>query len=76
MARDVEKEMLSARDTSKGTMEIWVLFDTVEQVEQAKEWMKGKQKVKTLVPMTGLEAEKRQEKRKKEIAKHYGIKLG
>ena len=33
MARDVEKEMLSARDTSKGTMEIWVLFDTVEQVE-------------------------------------------
>jgi hypothetical protein len=74
MARDVEKEMLSARDTSKGTMEIWVLFDTVEQVEQAKEWMKGKQKVKTLTPMTAEDAEERRAKARKQIAKKLGIK--
>jgi len=76
MARNIESEMESARTLSKGTMDVWVILDTEEDVVTANAWMKGKQKVKTLVPMTGLEAEKRQEKRKKEIAKHYGIKLG
>lgn len=76
MPRSVAKEMESARVLSQGTMSVWVIFDTDVEVEEAVSWMKGKQKVKTLIPMTPATADKLQDKKKKEIAKHYGIKLG
>ena len=59
--------MESARTTSKGTMPIWVLFDTEEQVTEAKAWMKGKKNVKLVEPMTKAEAEARRAARYKEI---------
>ena len=74
MGKDVEKEMLSAREAANGTMELWVLFDTDEEVVQAKEWMKGKQKVKTLIPITEENARKAQQSHRKEIAKKMNIK--
>ena len=73
MSRNVEKEMESARDLGKGTMGIWVVFDTKEQVSEAKKWMKGKQRVKNLEPLTTEDAEVRRKKRFQEISDHYSI---
>lgn len=72
--KKIHASMESARDVCKGTMEMWVLFDTPEEVRIAKDWMKGKRKVKTLTPMTREESEKRKTKRRKEIAASMGIK--
>jgi len=69
MERNVEKDMEQARDLSNGTMPLCVLFDTDEQVEAARTWMKGKQKVKKLIPITVENSRKEQEKRRKAIHK-------
>ena len=70
----VEQAMESARDTARGTMELWVRFDTAEEVAVAVEWMSGKRKVKNLTPITQAESEKRKNKKYKEIARNMGIK--
>lgn len=70
----IEERMESARETSRGTMPLGVLFETEEEVRIAKAWMKGKRKVKTLEPMTFEESDKRKAKRRKEIAVKMGIK--
>lgn len=44
--------MEGARAVSKGTMPINVVFDTEEEVKEARLWMKGKQKVGKLNPIT------------------------
>lgn len=46
--KDVAKSMEHARQLSGGTMPIYVSFDTQEEIDAAKAWTKGKQKVKTL----------------------------
>lgn len=69
----VEEQMESCRTLSNGTMPINVLFDTEEEVKQAKAWMKGKRKVKTLFPMTKAESEKRHIEARAAIAKKLGI---
>ncbi|QGH74877.1 hypothetical protein MAL1_00131 [Bacteriophage DSS3_MAL1] len=69
----VAKIMEGARETGKGTMEMWVHFATEEEVAEAKAWMKGKRNVKNLTPMTPDEAERRRAEKKAEIAKRYGI---
>ena len=69
MARDIAKEMDSARKLANGTMFMWIIFDTREEVDAAREWMKGKQKVKTLTPMTAEDAENARAKLRKKAAK-------
>lgn len=70
---DVEARMESARDLAGGTMDMWVIFDTEEEVTEALAWKKGKHKVSTIEPITKEEAERRHQRRYKEIAAHYGI---
>ena len=72
MARDVVAFMESARDLAKGTMEMCVLFATDEEVAEATAWMVGKQKVKTLTPMTHAESARRHAGAHKQIAKKFG----
>lgn len=66
---DVASIMESAREVSKGVMELWVLFPTEADVEEAEAWMKGKHKVKLLVPMTPEESERRHAVAFKKVAK-------
>ena len=70
----VVKSMESARDVAKGTMEMWVIFDTDEEVTEAREWMKARQKVKNLTPMTAEESAARHARAMIQIAEKYGIK--
>lgn len=70
----IEKRMESARDVANGTMEMWVVLETQEEVKIAKAWMKGKRKAKNLEPLTVEESDKRKAKRRKEIARSMGIK--
>jgi len=72
--KKIHQSMESARDTANGTMEMWIQFDTEEEVQIAKDWMKGKRKVKTLEPLTREESDKRKAKKRKEIARKMGIK--
>jgi len=72
--KKVEQSMESARDVANGTMEMWVVFDTKEEVDVALAWMKGKRKAKNLTPLTKEESAKRKSRRRKEIAKSMGIK--
>ena len=67
--REVGKEMEAARTLANGTMQVWVIFDTDEQVQEAKAWMKGRQKVKNLEPITAQEASARKNRRRREIEK-------
>lgn len=71
---DIPARMESAKALGGGVMEMWVLFDTEAEVKEATTWLKGRQKVKNLTPMTTDEAERRCAVRHKEIAAHYGIK--
>lgn len=48
----VSDSMESARSVANGTLALRVLFDTDEEVAEALEWMKGKQKVKNLIVLS------------------------
>lgn len=72
--KKVQQSMALARDAANGTMEMWVQFDTEEEVRIAEDWMKGKRKVKNLEPLTREKSDKRKSKKRKEIARKMGIK--
>lgn len=55
----VADQMEAARAASNGTMEVWVVFQTDAEVDEANKWMKGKQKVKSLTPLTRADADAR-----------------
>jgi hypothetical protein len=55
----VADQMEAARAASNGTMEMWVVFQTEPEVAEAEKWMKGKQKVKSLTPLTREAADAR-----------------
>lgn len=69
----VEKRMEGARDISMGTMPMGILFNTDEEVKAAREWMKGKRRVKNLHPMTHEENERIKEEHRVTIAEKLGV---
>ncbi len=46
--KSVDKQMEDARKLSRGTMPIYVAFDTQEEIDAAHAWVKGKQKTKLI----------------------------
>lgn len=73
-AEKIEERMTSAQKMAQGTVSMWVVFDTKDEVSHALNWMKGKIKVKNLTPLTHEQATKKKDNKRKEMARALGIK--